>query len=324
MIPGLEAYLSVDLAPDRGLRLPHPVIVAAGGAGFGSELLDSVGDTLPGAIVTRSVTRRGRPNPAPRMTFVPGALLSSVGPHSGLDDVLRRHAARWAASDVPVIVSVCAEEVGDITALVTALDLQPGIAGIELNLACPDRSRGGLPVGLDVEATEAAVVTARAATGLPLVVKLTPLAADARLIARAAAAAGADAICAVDALPGLALDEDRSGPALGTTYGGISGPALKPVALRIVYEIAQVVRIPIIGVGGVSDLDDVLDFMAAGATAVGLATAALADPSLPGRLGSQLGAWCRERGLAGHGDLIGTALPRRRDPGSLRRGPYRP
>jgi len=318
--------MSIDLAPKRaaGLRLRHPVLVAAGGAGYGNELLDAAGDDVPGAIVTRSITREARPgNPPPRMAALPDGLLSSVGlQNPGLDAVLRRQGPRWAAADVPIIVSICADTADDIAWLPRGLDMQPGIAAIELNLACPDRSRGGEPIGLDVAAAETATVAARAATDLPLIVKLTAVAPDIRVIARAVAAAGADAISAIAALPALALDAGRGEARLGTAYGGLSGPALKPIGLRVVYEMAGAVRLPIIGIGGISSLDDVLDYLAAGASAVGLATAALADPRLPGRLGTDLAKWCDANGSS-PGDLVGTALPRRKDRGSLRRGPYR-
>lgn len=318
--------MSIDLAPKRsaGLRLRHPVLVAAGGAGYGNELLDAVSDDMPGAITTRSITREARPgNPPPRMAALPDGLLSSVGlQNPGLHAVLRRQGPRWAAADVPIIVSICADTADDIAWLARGLDMQPGIAAIELNLACPDRSRGGEPIGLEVAAAETATVAARAATDLPLVVKLTAVAPDIRIIARAVAAAGADAISAIAALPALALDAGRGEARLGTAYGGLSGPAIKPIGLRVVYEMAGAVRLPIIGIGGVSSLDDVLDYLAAGASAVGLATAALADPRLPGRLGADLGEWCTASGSS-PSELVGTALPRRKDRGSLRRGPYR-
>ncbi len=317
----------MDLAPSRdaGLRLAHPVLVAAGGAGYATELLESVGELLPGAIVTRSTTRSSRQGARPaRMVAQPGGLLWSLGvPNPGLDAVLRRHGPRWAGATVPVIVSLCADSVEDIGWLARRLDLTPEVAGLELNLACPDRGRGGLPIGLEVEASELATVTARASTDLPLIVKLTAAAPDLREIARAVAAAGADAISAIGPLSALALGEDRQGPALGSTYGGLSGRAIRPVGLRAVYEIAQAVSVPIVGIGGVVDLDDVLDYLAAGASAVGLATAALADPSLPGRLGRELAEWCARHGIADVRELVGTALPRRRDRGSLRSGPCR-
>jgi dihydroorotate dehydrogenase (NAD+) catalytic subunit len=319
--------LEVDLAPSRGigLRLAHPVLVAAGGAGYGSELLEAVGELRPGAIVTRSITRGSRHGARPpRMVAQPGGLLWSLGvPNPGLDGVLRRHAVRWAGSPVPVIVSICADSAEDIGWLVRRLDLAPEVAGLELNLAGPDRSREGRPIGLDVEASELATVTARASTDLPLIVKLSAVAPDVREIARAVAAAGADAISAIAPLPGVALDAARGGPALPGAYGGLSGRAIKPIGLRVVYEVAQVVSVPLIGIGGVVDLDDVLDYLAAGATAVGLATGALADPSLPGRLGRELAAWCAVNGVTDVRQLVGAALPRRRDRGSLRGGPWR-
>jgi dihydroorotate dehydrogenase (NAD+) catalytic subunit len=320
--------LAIDLAPGRGqgLYIRHPVLVASGGAGYGNELLNAVGEEVPGAIVTRSTTLNARSgNPPPRMAATGSSLLNSIGLHNpGIEDALRRQAPRWTASVVPIIVSICADSATDIATLARTVDRQPGVAGIELNLACPDSSRRGLPIGLDVSASEVATVAARAATDLPLIVKLTASVLDIREIARAVAAAGADAISAIDALPALAIDSDSGKPTLGTAYGGLSGPALKPVGLRAVYEIAQVVRVPIIGIGGIATLRDVLDYLAAGATAVGLATAALGSPELPGRLGAALADWCSSSGLTHYREAIGTALPERRDRGSLRSGPYRP
>jgi dihydroorotate dehydrogenase (NAD+) catalytic subunit len=298
------------------------VLVAAGGAGYGSELLESVGDLTPGAIVTRGVTRTGRPGgPPPRMVVLEDALLSSMRRQDpGVDAVVRRHGPRWASTDVPMIVSIRGDTVDEIASLARRLDVVSGVAGLELDLGGPDRGRGGLPIGLDVGASELATVAARAATELPLLVKLTPVAPDMREMAQAVAAAGADAISAIGAVPALAIEEGRRRPALGSSYGGLSGPAILPVALRVVYEIAQVVRIPVIGIGGISRLVDVLDFLAAGATAVGLATAVLADPELPGRLARELEAWCEREGVHDVRALRGTALPRRRDRGSLRSG----
>ena len=197
--------LGLDLAPrSGGLRLHHPVLVAAGGAGYGAELLEAVGDLTPGAIVTRSVTREARRgHRPPRMASRGDGLLSSVGtPNPGLEAMLRRQAPRWSRFDVPVIVSICGEDVDDISALARTLETQPDVAGLELNLGCSDRGRGGEPIGLDVEASEVAVVAARAATELPLMVKLSAAAPDIRTIARAVVAAGADVVSATAALPG--------------------------------------------------------------------------------------------------------------------------
>ncbi|CAN5651417.1 dihydroorotate dehydrogenase [soil metagenome] len=307
---------SVDLAPGRegGLWLAHPVLVAAGGAGFGIELLDELPASLPGALVTVGVTLAAqRGNPPPRMVALAGGLLSSVGPQNpGIERVLSRYAARWASFEVPIILNLCAESEADFASLARMVDGRSEIGGVELNLACGERRRGGQPFGLEPEATSRVVGAVRAVTSLPLIAKLTPAAADVRGVAHAAADAGADAISASGSLPALAIDRARRRPALGSTYGGLSGSVLKPVALRIVHDIAQVVDVPVIGVGGVACLEDVLDLLMAGASAVGLTTATLADPGLPGRLGLELEAWCRDEGLGSHREIVGAALPARR------------
>lgn len=319
--------LQQDLAPGRhgGLKLRHPVLVAAGGAGYGSELLEAVGDDPPGAIVTRSITRAARRGaPPPRMAQLPEGLLHAVGtPNPGLEAVLHRQGPRWSASQVPVIVSLCADNVDDIAALARTLEVHPDAAGMELSLECPDRGRGGQPIGLDVDASETATVAARAATDLPLIVKLCSAAPDVRPISRAVAAAGADVISVSGSTRAVGLDASRLRPALGSVYGWLSGPAVKPTGLRLVYEVAQVVRIPVIGAGGAHTLDDILDYLGAGASAVGLATAALAEPTRPGRLARELEAWGDDQAIGGVDELVGRALPRGTDRGSLRRGSFR-
>lgn len=308
--------LSVDLAParDSGLRLAHPLIVAAGGAGFGVELLAEVGPAMPAAIVTAGVTRSAQPgHPPPRMVALDGGLLSAVGPQNpGLERVLSRYAARWASSEVPIIVSLCAASEADLAVMASLLDGRSEVAGLEVDLSCGERRRGGLPFGLSADATQRAIGVVRSATSLPVIAKLTPAVEDARAVALAAVAAGADAIAATGSMPALAIDRTGRRPALGSTYGGLSGPGLRPVALRVVHDIAQVLEVPLIGVGGVERLDDVLDLLMAGASAVGLATASLADPGLPGRLARELERWCQDAGLGSHRDIVGAALPARR------------
>jgi dihydroorotate dehydrogenase (NAD+) catalytic subunit len=175
---------------------------------------------------------------------------------------------------------------------------------------------------LDPDGAGSAVSAVRRATDLALIVKLTAAAGDVREVARAVEDAGADAISAINTLPGLAVRGDRSGPVLGSGYGGVSGPALKPIALRVVYEVAQAVDIPVIGIGGVASVDDALDLLAVGAVAVGVGIAALADPMLPVRLADELADACRARGIAAVADLVGTALPRRPAPPSTRGAEY--
>jgi dihydroorotate dehydrogenase (NAD+) catalytic subunit len=319
--------LGTDLAPRSpgALVLRNPLLVGAGGAGYGIEMADALDIERLGALVTRGTTLHARAgHRAPRMTEVPGGLLNAIGlPNPGIGTVLERYAPRWAAWQAPVIVNLCADTADGFAALADRLDGEVGVAGVELNLSCPDAAHGGTPFAIHADATGDAVSAVRARTELPIIAKLTAAAPDIRAVAGAAEKAGADALSAVNTLAGLVPDRGRGGPLLGATYGGLSGPVLKAVALRAVYEVAQVVRIPVIGVGGVTVLDDVLDLLAVGASAVQVVTAALADPETPLRLADELTAWCAEHGLASHRPLVGTALPARLDRPSSRGAEYR-
>jgi dihydroorotate dehydrogenase (NAD+) catalytic subunit len=319
---------SVNLAVDlgRGLVLANPILVASGTFGYGVEYADVVDVQRIGAICCKGTTLLPRAgNRPPRVTETPGGMLNSIGlQNPGIDAVLERYAPLWATWEVPVIVNVAGESIEDYVGVVRKLDLVPGVAGVELNISCPNVGKGGLQFAIDQEAAAAVTRAVRRATDLPLIVKLSPNVSDIRPIARAVAHAGADALSAVNTLSVMALRADRTGPFLGNTYGGLSGPAIKPVALRIVYEIAQVVEIPIIAIGGVTGLDDVLDYLAAGAVAVQAGTAIFADPTLPVRLVDELAAECGRRGLPSCGPLVGTALPRRPGTPSANGVEYRP
>ncbi len=319
---GRPVELEVDLG--RGLVLVSPVIVASGPFGYGVEAADAVDLPRLGGIVTRSTTLRARSgHPAPRTADVPAGVLLGMGlQNPGIEAVLERYASAWARWPTPVIVSIAGESAGDLASAVRQLEGVPGVAGVELNLSCGNAARGGVAFAMDPDAAASAVSAVRRATDLPVIAKLTAAAGDARAVARAVEDAGADAISAINTLPGLAVRSDRSGPALGSGYGGVSGPALKPVALRVVFEIAQVVDIPVIGTGGVASIDDVLDLLAVGASAVGVGVAALADPMLPVRLADELADACRVRGVASVAGLVGTALPKRSVPPSTRGAEY--
>ena len=326
--PALSVGGEVDLAVDlgRGLVLRNPMLVASGTFGYGIEYGDVVDVQRLGAICSKGTTLRPRVgNRPPRVTETPAGMLNSIGlQNPGVDAVLDKYAAQWASWQVPVIVNVAGESVDDYVEVARRLDGQPGVAGIELNISCPNVGAGGLQFALDAAAAGEVTAAVRKTTDLPLMVKLSPAATDVRGIARAIANAGADSISAVNTLPGMAIDRARRRPLLGNTYGGLSGPALKPVALRVVYEVAQVVKIPIVGIGGVGSLDDVLDFLMAGACAVQVGTAVFADPLLPIKLADELAAWCAANGYASHRELIGAALPERREKPSVKQSEYRP
>ncbi len=319
--------LSVDLAPEHGgLRLANPILVASGTFGYGVEYGEVVDVQRLGAICCKGTTLRPRAgNPPPRVTETPGGMLNSIGlQNPGVDAVIEKYGSVWASWAVPVIVNVAGESIEDYVEVARRLDGVPGVAGIELNISCPNVGKGGLQFAIDRDAARAVTAAVRRATQLPLLVKLSPNVADVRPIARAIEEAGADAISAINTLSGLAVAPDRTRAFLGNTYGGLSGPAIKPVALRIVYEVAQVVSIPIVAIGGVTSIDDVLDFLACGAVAVQVGTAIFADPELPVRLADELRAVCLRRGLETYRPLVGTALPKRTGAPSAKGAEYRP
>ncbi len=314
--------LEVDLG--RGLVLANPVIAAAGPFGYGVEVADVADLPRLGGLVTRGTTLKPRAgHPGQRLAEVPAGLLVGVGlQNPGIDAVLDRYATTWAKWPVPVIINLCGESASELAEITRRLEGAPGVSGIELNLSCGGAGRGGVVFAMDADAAASAVSAVRRATDLPVIAKLSAAAADVRAVARSVEAAGADAISAINTLPGFLPSPDRRSPALGSGYGGICGPALKPIALRVVHEIAQVVEIPVIGIGGVCGLDDVLDLLACGARAVGVGVAALADPMLPVRLADELADACRTRGVTSVADLVGTALPARATAPSTRGAEY--
>jgi dihydroorotate dehydrogenase (NAD+) catalytic subunit len=322
--PSRAVDLTVDLG--RGHVLDNPILVASGTFGYGTEYADVVDVQRLGAICCKGTTLRPRVgNPTPRVTETPGGMLNSIGlQNPGVDAVIAKYAATWAGWKVPVVVNVAGESIGDYVEVARRLDGVPGVAGIELNISCPNVGKGGIQFAIDADAAAAVTAAVRRVTDLPLLVKLSPNVADVRPIARAIADAGADALTAINTLSGIAVAPSRARPLLGNIYGGLSGPAVKPVALRIVYEVSQVVDIPVVAIGGVTELADVLDFLAVGAAAVQVGTAIFADPTLPVRLVDQLVDECRARGFASFNSLVGTALPKRASAPSAKGVEYRP
>ncbi len=318
------ADLSVDLG--RGLVLPNPILVASGTFGYGIEYGDVVEVDRLGGICCKGTTLQPRiGNITPRVTETPGGMLNSIGlQNPGVDAVVAKYAGTWAGWKTPVIVNVAGESVEDYVEVVQRLEGVSGVAGIELNISCPNVGRGGLQFAIDAGAAGEVTAAVRRATDLPLLVKLSPNVGDVRPIARAIADAGADALTAINTLSGIALAPSRRKPLLGNIYGGLSGPAIKPVALRIVYEVSQVVDIPVVAIGGVTELADVLDFLAVGAVAVQVGTAIFADPTLPVRLVDELTDECERRGIASYAELVGTALPPKPGAPSSKGVEYRP
>jgi dihydroorotate dehydrogenase (NAD+) catalytic subunit len=274
--------LSVQIAPKhaKGLLLANPVMTASGTFGYGTEYSDLFDIQRLGAIICKGTTLEPRDgNPQPRLFETASGLLNSIGwQNIGVKALIKEKAPIWAKWQVPVIVNIAGEKVDDYVRLAKQLDGVPGVSGLELNISCPNVKSGGAEFGVKPKA--AAVVTAavRKATSLPLLVKLTPNTSDIVKVAVAVAEAGADAISLINTLKGMAIDINKRRPVLGNITGGLSGPAIKPVALYMVYQVAGAVDLPVIGCGGIATAKDALEFIMAGATAIQVGTANLANP----------------------------------------------
>ncbi|HWQ28300.1 MAG TPA: dihydroorotate dehydrogenase [Dehalococcoidia bacterium] len=308
--------LSVDLAPGhkRGLLLRNPIMTASGTFAYGLDWPFFDVNEL-GAIVTKSTTLRPRSgNPQTRTAETPAGMLNSIGlQNPGVDEVVEKYAPVWARWRVPVIVSVLGATPDEYAAVAARLEGVEGVAGIELNISSPNAQRGGMEFGQDPDAAAAVTGAVVRATTLPVIVKLTPNVADIVSVARAAVDAGASALCVINTLQAMAIDADSGRPVIGATFAGLSGPAIKPVGLRMVYQVARAVDVPVIGCGGVTTADDALEYIEAGASAVQVGTATFANPYAPLEILRGLAAALEARGAASLSEVRGIAQagPRR-------------
>jgi dihydroorotate dehydrogenase (NAD+) catalytic subunit len=274
--------LSVDLAPgsSHGLRLDNPVMAASGTFGYGLEYAGLFDIQRLGAVICKGTTIEPRDgNPPPRLAETASGMLNAIGlQNSGVEALVRDKAPLWALWRVPVLVNIAGETVDEYATLAARLDRVPGISGLEVNISCPNVRAGGAEFGLRPETAAAVTTAVKAATSLPVVVKLTPNTPDIVSIARAVAGAGADAVSLINTVKGMAIDIRRRRPVLGNVAGGLSGPAIKPMALHLVYQVAGAVGIPIIGCGGIGNAADAIEFIMAGATAVEVGTASFSNP----------------------------------------------
>jgi dihydroorotate dehydrogenase (NAD+) catalytic subunit len=287
--------LTVDLG--RGLRLRSPVMVASGTFGYGFDA-PQVDRAALGAIVTKGTTLRAREGNVPnRIAETPSGMLNAIGlQNPGVDHVARVYAPAWASWDVPVIVNVAGDAIDEYVAVARRLEGVLGIAGLELNISCPNVANGlqfGVDPGLAAELTSAV----RAVTRLPLMVKMTPNVTDIVAIARAVEDAGADAVSAINTHVGMAIDVRRRRPVLSRGSGGLSGPAIKPLALHAVWQVAASVRIPVIGIGGIMTAGDALEFLLAGAAAVQLGTVNYIRPQVTLEVQDGIADYLQENGF---------------------------
>jgi dihydroorotate dehydrogenase (NAD+) catalytic subunit len=289
------------------LRLPNPILVASGTFGYGREMTGFVDLSRLGGIVPKTITPLPRKGNAPWRTVETAAgLLNSIGlDNDGVDAFLQKSLPWLLGCGAPVIVSIAGATSEEFVALATRLDGVPGIAALELNISCPNVSHG-VDMGTDPELCRRVVAGVREATRLPVIAKLTPNVTDIVAIARGAADGGADAVTLINTCQGMAVDWRRRRPLLGNVIGGLSGPAIKPIALRCIHQVRKALSVPIIGVGGLMTIDDCMEFIVTGATAVQLGTVNFAEPIVSARLLDELPAAVSELGGTRLADIVGT------------------
>jgi dihydroorotate dehydrogenase (NAD+) catalytic subunit len=311
---GWKPDLSVDLAPNnpRELVLRNPVVPASGCFGYGLEYSGIVDVQRLGAFVSKGITPEHRSgNPMPRITETPSGMLNAIGlQNPGINGFIRKYPPVWESWTVPAIVNISAETVEDFAMMARKLDEVPGVAALEVNISCPNINAGGFCFGWDPVMSADVTRAVRESTTLPIIVKLSPGAVDVVEIALAVEQAGADAVSLINTLVGMAIDTRTRKPILANNTGGMSGPAVKPVAVRMVYQVAQAVGIPIVGLGGISTVNDALEFFMAGASAIQVGTAVFSEPSVLIRLIDGIEAWLTTNRIASLSEIVGTANPR--------------
>jgi len=303
-----ETVAACDLAVTLGrLALPNPILVASGTFGYAREMAQLTDVTRLGGVIPKTITKEPRPGNAPWRTIETSAgMLNSIGlDNDGQEAFLEHHLPYLASLGIPVIVSIAGRSLEEFVAMTERMDGLEGIAAIELNISCPNVS-GGVDFGTDPQACERVVAGCRSASSHPIIAKLTPNVANVATIAKSAEAGGADVISAINTCLGMAVDWRKQRPLLGNVMGGLSGPAIKPIALRVVYQIALAVKIPIIGIGGIANIDDVMEFLVAGASAVQIGTANFYNPGATREILDGLPAALSSLGAARVGDIVGS------------------
>jgi dihydroorotate dehydrogenase (NAD+) catalytic subunit len=303
--------LSVQLAPkhSQGLLLTNPVMTASGTFGYGTEYSRLFDIQKLGAIVCKGTTLEPREgNPQPRLAETAYGLLNSIGLQNiGVSALIKEKAPIWASWQVPVIVNIAGKTIDEYAKIANELDGVAGIRAIEVNISCPNIKAGGAEFGTNPKSAAEVTAAVKKATSLPVLVKLTPNTSDIARIATAVARAGGDAISLINTLRGITIDIARRRPLLGNITGGLSGPAIKPVALYMVYEVADAVEVPVIGCGGIATASDAIEFIMAGASAIQVGTAIFANPRAPLDVLEGIEQFMKKEGIEDIKELIGAA-----------------
>ena len=309
--------LQTQLAPchKKGLILRNPVIVASGTFGYGMDNVNIVEVHRLGAITCKGTTLHPRSgNEQPRIMETASGMLNAIGlQNPGIHTVIEKYAPVWATWQTPVIVNIAGESIEEFVELATLLEGAEGVAGIEVNVSCPNVLAGGAVFGADAHTVADVTAAVRRATTLPLIIKLSPNSGDVRPTALAAAASGADAVSLINTFTGMGIDMSKRRPTLANVTGGLSGPAIKPIALRMVYEVARELQhsyshVPIIGIGGICTADDALEFLMAGASAIQIGTINFSNPHAGVEIIEGIEKCMFKEGISDLVEIIGAAL----------------
>lgn len=297
--------LKVTIGP---LKLRNPVLVASGTFGYGEEMAEFYDLSKLGAVVTKGISLKPRAgNPMPRTCEAPMGMINAIGLENvGLDMFLAEKLPFLREKNATVIVNVFGESIEEYVGLSRRLDGAPGVHAIELNISCPNVNAGGIQFGTDVDAAAELTEAVRRKCNLPLIVKLSPMVTDIAAIAKAVEAAGADALSVINTVPAMAIDAKTRKPKIANVTGGLSGPAIKPIALKLVWQVYNAVKVPIIGMGGIMTTDDALEFMIAGASAIQIGTGTFVNPNAAVEIIDGLTAYVTENSLSNIADLVGS------------------
>lgn len=289
------------------LTLRNPVMTASGTFGYGEEFSQYVDLEKIGAFVTKGLSIKPRAgNPTPRIVETPGGMLNAIGLQNvGIEAFIQKKVPFLRSVNTPAIANFFGYTPDEYAELAARLDAVPEVAALEVNISCPNVKQGGIVFGTDPGCAASVVAACRAATRKTLIVKLSPNVTDIVEMAQACEVAGADALSVINTLTGMAVDLERRRPVLANVTGGLSGPAIKPIALRMVWQVARAVKVPVIGIGGIMCATDALEFMLAGATAIQVGTASFVNPAAAQQIAEGMEAWLAARGIDRAAALIG-------------------
>ncbi|PLY02920.1 MAG: dihydroorotate dehydrogenase [Desulfuromonas sp.] len=303
----IRPKMEVEIA---GIKLRNPIMPASGTFGYGEEFAPYLDLNSLGAIVTKGLSLNAKAgNRTPRICETVSGMLNAIGLQNVGVDVFIKHKMPFLEQfDTPVIVNFFGNTQDEYAEVAARLDGVPGVAALEMNISCPNVKHGGIVFGTDPKAIHEVVSQVRKKTSKPLIVKLTPNVTDIQVTARAAEEAGADALSLINTLTGMAVDVKTRKPRLANTIGGLSGPAIRPVAVRLVHQVVQAVSVPVIGMGGITRAVDALEFLIVGAKAVQVGTANFVDPTAMSTILDELEEFCLTEGIEDINDIIGSLV----------------